>query len=89
MKDITLYYTDTDSIDIDHPLDPKYVGTELGKMKLEHIFKEAVFLAPKVYGGITSEYELVKVKGLKNPVSYNELKTLLIKDTSLKVNQEK
>jgi DNA polymerase type B, organellar and viral len=89
MKDLTLYYTDTDSIDIDQPLDPKYVDKELGKMKLEHIFKEAVFLAPKVYGGITSEYELVKVKGLKNPVSYNELKTLLVKDTSLKVNQDK
>lgn len=26
---------------------------------------------------------------MKNPVSYNELKTLLVKNTSLKVNQEK
>jgi hypothetical protein len=51
MKDINLYYTDTDSIDINKPLPSKYIGTELGKMKLEHIFKEALFLAPKVYGG--------------------------------------
>ena len=89
MDDLTLYYSDTDSIDIDKPLDSKYVGTELGKMKLEHIFDDALFLAPKVYGGITSSYEYVKVKGLKNPVSFKQLKPLLIKDANLKINQEK
>jgi len=89
MKDITLYYSDTDSIDIDKPLDPMYIGSELGKMKLEHIFDDAIFLAPKVYGGITSTYEYVKVKGLKNPVSFNQLKPLLVKDANLKISQEK
>jgi hypothetical protein len=89
MEGVTLYYSDTDSIDIDQPLDPKYIGTELGKMKLEHIFDDAIFLAPKVYGGKTSTYEYVKVKGLKNPVSFNELKPLLIKSANLKINQEK
>src|SRR5277367_6949469 len=89
MDDITLFYSDTDSIDRNKPLDPKYIGSELGKMKLEHIFDDAIFLAPKVYGGITSSYEYVKVKGLKNPVSFNQLKPLLIKDANLKINQEK
>jgi hypothetical protein len=89
MDDITLFYSDTDSIDINKPLDPKYIGSGLGKMKLEHVFDDAIFLAPKVYGGITSSYEYVKVKGLKNPVSFNQLKPLLIKDANLKISQEK
>jgi hypothetical protein len=89
MKDKTLYYTDTDSIDIDKALPDKFVGRDLGLMKLEHIFEEAVFLSPKVYGGITNTYELVKVKGLKNPISFSELKPLLYKDKQIEINQEK
>lgn len=61
MKDITLYYTDTDSIDIDKPLPSKYIGKELGLIKLEHVFKETIFLAPKVYGGITEDYEYIVI----------------------------
>jgi len=34
-------------------------------MKLEAILEEAVYLAPKVYGGRTRDSEYVKVKGLK------------------------
>lgn len=90
LKDTNLYYTDTDSIDIDRPLSDSFVSdTELGKMKLEHEFKEVVFLAPKVYGGITSTYEYTKVKGLKNAVNYVDLLPLLHKDKKLEVNQEK
>lgn len=51
-KNLNVLYTDTDSIDIDKPLNPKFIGPELGLMKLEYIFDEAVFLAPKVYGGV-------------------------------------
>jgi hypothetical protein len=42
-------------------------------------------------GGIieNSAKEYVKVKGLKNPVSFEQLKTLLVKDTKLEFNQEK
>jgi len=89
MKDITLYYSDTDSIDIDKPLPDEFIGSRLGLMKLEHIFDEAVFLAPKVYGGRTSTYEYVKVKGLKNPITFEELKPLLVKDSRIVINQEK
>jgi hypothetical protein len=90
MKDLSIYYTDTDSIDIDKPLDPKYVGSGLGKFKLENIFSKAIFLAPKVYGGITSEgEELVKVKGLKNPIKFDSLTSLLDKDSQLEITQDK
>jgi hypothetical protein len=89
MDGITLFYTDTDSIDINKPLPSKFIGKELGKMKLEHIFNDAIFLAPKVYSGITDNYEYVRIKGLKNPIAYNELKPLLIKDQSICIEQEK
>lgn len=88
-KNFILYYTDTDSIDIDKPLPDKFVGNELGQMKLEHIFKDATFLSPKMYGGITEDYEYVRIKGLKNPIKYKELKTLLYKDSKLEIKQEK
>lgn len=88
-NDYNLYYSDTDSIDINKPLPDKFIGEELGKIKLEHIFNDAVFLAPKVYGGVTNTYEYVKVKGLKNPVQFNQLKPLLIKDSKLEVKHEK
>jgi hypothetical protein len=85
----TLFYSDTDSIDIDETLDPIHIGSELGKIKLEHIFDDAVFISPKVYGGITSSYKYVKVKGLKNPISFSQLKPILIKDTNLEIKQDK
>ena len=33
--------------------------SKLGQFKLENVFKEIVFLAPKVYGGITENYKPV------------------------------
>jgi len=39
MKDCTLFYTETDSIDISKPLDPKYVGTEEVKLNYYIFFK--------------------------------------------------
>lgn len=88
-KNNSVLYTDTDSIDTTELLNPKLIGNELGQFKLEHVFDEAIYLAPKVYGGKNKKGELVKIKGLKNPVSYKELKTLLKKNKLLKLNQEK
>jgi hypothetical protein len=85
----TVYYSDTDSLDINRELDPKFIGKELGQMKLEHVFEEAVFLAPKMYGGINQNYEYVRIKGLKNPIKFNELKSLIKKDMRLGIPQEK
>lgn len=89
MDDITLFYSDTDNIDINKPLPDQYIGKELGKMKLEHIFNHSIFLAPKVYGAKTDNYEYVKIKGLKNPITFDELRNMLIKDETLKIKQEK
>jgi hypothetical protein len=66
-------------------------------MKLEHIFKEAIFIAPKVYGGVIDSYEYVKVKGAKTKQKtkqkikcrLSELKPLLIKDSKLIISQTK
>jgi len=90
-NDFNLYYTDTDSIYIDKPLDDSFISNELGKMKLEYIFDEAVFLASKVYGGVieNSSKEIIKIKGFKNKISYDLLKSLLIKDNKLELNQDK
>jgi hypothetical protein len=93
-KDFTIYYSDTDSVDIDKPLDSKFVGKELGQMKLEHIFEKIVYLAPKVYAakiineeGI--EEDFVKIKGVKVPISFEEMKKLLQKGEATKIKQEK
>ena len=58
-------------------------------MKLEHVFEDATFLSPKMYGGKTKDYEYVRIKGLKNPLKYDELKPLLKKDSKLEIQQEK
>lgn len=97
LNNATLYYMDTDSADLDRELDPKLVGKKLGQMKLEHVFKESVYLAPKVYGGIAEKgtdydkerYEIVKAKGYKEKLSYKDVKSLLIKDSVLKLDQSK
>lgn len=87
---------DTDGIKVDCQLDPSEIDSkELGKMKYEYTFTEAVFPAPKVYGGELEkpykqyEKELVKVKGLKNPIPYYGLKQILNKDKYLPIPQEK
>jgi hypothetical protein len=91
---IKLYYSDTDSIDVDQFIDQELVGKELGKLKLEHIFEEATYLAPKVYGGLVKDkdgqiYDFVKIKGLKNLISYGELSSLLTKNNKLKIHHKK
>jgi DNA polymerase type B, organellar and viral len=84
-----LLYTDTDSIYIIGELPPEFIGKELGKFKLENIFKEIVFISPKVYGGITSENkEITKVKGYKNKVTFKQLKALLVKNKTIKLTHE-
>jgi len=40
-------------------------------------------------GGTTDGYEYLKVKGLKNPIKFEQLLPLLNKNSKLKVNQEK
>jgi hypothetical protein len=89
-SNLNILYTDTDSIDIDRPLDLNLIGKELGLMKLEYIFNEAVFLAPKVYAGLLEDgSQITKIKGFKNQLPYSDLLTLLDKDSKLELNQNK
>jgi hypothetical protein len=91
-----IYSIDTDGIKIDCELSEDEIDNKkLGKMKYEYEFSEAVFPAPKIYGGLlTKPYkkykdQLVKVKGLKNVLDYWELKTLLKKNAVILKEQEK
>lgn len=91
--DYNLYYSDTDSIYIDKPLPDNLISdTELGKLKLENIAKRAIFLGPKFYALDLEKGDLiVKVKGLTKsvPLTFEDLETLLYKDTKLEKEQEK
>jgi hypothetical protein len=94
--DKNLYYIDTDGIKVDCELDSSEIDNkELGKMKFEYTFKEAVFPGLKVYGGILLEpykkysREIVKVKGLKVDISYYHLDSMNNKYNPTIIEQEK
>lgn len=89
-----LFYSDTDSWVTDTPIPSVLVGPELGQFKLECVIKKAVFLAPKVYGFITTDgEEVIKVKGLNkeamSDIHFNDLEQLLHKDSSKVFSQNK
>jgi DNA polymerase type B, organellar and viral len=89
-NNIKLFYFDTDSVFVDRPLPEHLIGKSIGQWKLEATIKEAVFIAPKVYGYIDIEgNEIVKCKGYKNKLTFTELKSLLILDNKLELPQEK
>jgi len=96
-KDLpNLYYTDTDSAYFDGPLPDSVISeNELGKLKLEGIYPDAVFLAPKVYALKNKEGEIVKIKGLSkesiitNNINIETLKYLLDEDTKSEFLQNK
>ena len=94
--DKNLYYIDTDGIKVDCELDSSEIDSkELGKMKYEFTFKEAVFPGLKVYGGILLKaYKkfldwMVKVKGLKVDISYYHLNSMNNKYATSVIEQEK
>ena len=68
---------------------------ELGKMKLEGIFNEAVFLAPKAYALKNKEEEVIKIRGLnkkdikENKISFNTIVEALHKVHKTIFNQSK
>jgi hypothetical protein len=92
-NDFNLFYSDTDSIYIDKPLDDSLVNDKiLGAMKLENIIEKAIFLSPKVYCLLTNDNNLVyKVKGLSHNIelTMKDFEQLLTKDTFLKKIQTK
>jgi len=91
--DFILYYSDTDSAFINKPLPQEMIDSKiLGKMKLEHVCKKAIFLSPKVYCLVTENDELIyKVKGLSHdiPLTFEDFENLLNKNAILKKHQTK
>lgn len=82
--DYNLFYSDTDSIFIDNDLSENIIGSDIGKFKLEYIFKEGVFLGPKRYAGVTQDDKYIcKVKGYKNSlnIDFNQFKSLFNKES--------
>ena len=90
---INLYYTDTDSIYTDSEIDINLIDNKiLGKLKLEHVCKEAVFLTPKVYCLLTESGEFIhKIKGLNHDVvlTFEDFENLLVKNVFIEKSQTK
>jgi hypothetical protein len=81
----SIYYTDTDSIFVDQPLDENEIGKELGLMKDELdgcIIKKAVFLGIKQYGYYYYDKNNIKQEksvfaGIEhNSLKFNEIEEL-------------
>lgn len=84
------YYSDTDSVFVEKPLEAHTVGANIGQFKLERIINEAIFIAPKTYGLIDHKgNEIVKVKGFSGSISYEQFKQLLNENTKLILQHEK
>ena len=84
-KNYNVWYSDTDSIIIDTPLDPKFIGNELGQMKDELngcVIEKAYFLGIKQYGykykdknnNIVEKSTFAGVT--KNSISFNEIEDI-------------
>ena len=79
-----VYYSDTDSLDLDIKLPDNYVSDELGKFKLENIFKKVTYLAPKSYTYVLFKGKKKKIsviKGMKDTskIKYSDVEKLLYK----------
>jgi hypothetical protein len=67
----TIHAIDTDGVKYSDKIDNHLIGKELGQMEHEGTYSDAVFIAPKTYGLFNKDsIPVVKVKGLKNPVSF-------------------
>ena len=60
-----------------------------GQWKLENIFKDALRVTSRTVLRTPNKIEITKVKGFKNHIKYKQLKSLLSKNKSLLLDQEK
>jgi DNA polymerase elongation subunit (family B) len=77
MKGLTVIYTDTDSIVTTTPIDSKYIGSEIGQLKLETEIYEGLFAAPKVYYIESPDKSKSKAKGIGNSLTKEEFSKLI------------
>lgn len=90
---LTPYYMDTDCFHFNDKLPDDLVSNSaLGEFKLENVFKEIIYLSPKVYIGITKDNnKIVKAKGFKDKdsLTFNNLKSLLYQGNKLDLHHTK
>jgi len=92
-----IYYSDTDSLDLDIELPDKYISNNLGDFKLEAKFKNIIYIAPKSYAAnlikdcpFEKNKELIVIKGFKNNnVEYNDVANMVNEGNILKLKHEK
>lgn len=73
----SLIYSDTDSLVTDTPIDPKYIGKQIGLLKLETEIIEGIFVAPKIYYIESPNNIISKTKGVGNLLSKDDFLKLL------------
>jgi hypothetical protein len=66
-----VYYTDTDSIVTDIPLNESLVGPNLGQFKLEYEIKEGYFISAKTYCLVLKDNSLI-IKIIKSNINNKE-----------------
>lgn len=66
-----MVYSDTDSVILPKPLSKDVVGKELGKMKLENIIKEGIFIGKKLYAYKNNRDEVIIASAGINNESLN------------------
>jgi hypothetical protein len=83
-------YTDTDSVFLEKPLDPQYVGDEIGQFKFEGLVKKGYFIAPKLYClEMNNEKIIIKSKGvISNKLNIQNFKDL-IEGKSISIESQK
>jgi len=87
---LELYYSDTDSLVLNGSLPSEVCDSAaLGKLKLEHTFKEGIFAMPKVnYLELKDGTTVTKCKGYPGKFSKDQYKALL-EDTTLQLSVTK
>lgn len=82
---LKIFYSDTDSLILDGALPENWIhSATLGKLKLEHIFKEGIFVMPKVYYLEKEDGTIVsKVKGFPGKLSKAQYLELFKLKTSI------
>ena len=91
MKFNKLLYHDTDSILLENKLNDKDISNfQLGKLKLEHILREGIFIAPKTYAFKDyADKTIIKHSGIKKGVMKYEDFIKLSKGENLKIKTTK
>lgn len=77
LENYKYYYTDTDSLVTDKPLPSKYIGNELGQLKLEYSNFKGLYVSPKLYLiELNDRKTIVKARTIGSDLSINDMNIL-------------